>query len=153
MATAVAASCAIPSFFKPVRVNGTRYVDGGVHSPTNADLAANIDLDLVIVSSPMSIGRKQVRIAPDQAARRLAGLALSREVTRIRKGGTPVIVFQPTAADLAAMGPNAMDESRRADVTRQARASARHLLIRRDVRDRAALLATTATRAAATPPV
>src|SRR5690348_5441251 len=40
VADAVAASCAIPSFFAPVVIDGERYVDGGVHSPTNAELVA-----------------------------------------------------------------------------------------------------------------
>ena len=35
---AVAASCAIPGYFQPVTVDGERYVDGGAHSPTNADV-------------------------------------------------------------------------------------------------------------------
>jgi NTE family protein len=53
--SAVAASCAIPSFFAPVIIDGDRYVDGGVHSPTNADLVAGLGLDLVVISSPMSV--------------------------------------------------------------------------------------------------
>ena len=52
--TAVEASSAIPGFFAPVVIDGERYVDGGAHSPTNADLVARIGLDLVIVVSPMS---------------------------------------------------------------------------------------------------
>ena len=40
MATAVEASSAIPGFFQPVLIDGVRYVDGGAHSPTNADLLA-----------------------------------------------------------------------------------------------------------------
>ena len=52
--TAVEASCAIPGFFRPVVIDGVRHVDGAVHSPTNADLAAEVDLDLVVVLSPMS---------------------------------------------------------------------------------------------------
>ena len=76
VATAVAASCAIPAFFAPVSIDGVRYVDGGVHSPTNADLVAGLGLDLVVISSPMSIARGGVRIAPDQPARRLARFAL-----------------------------------------------------------------------------
>ena len=80
--TAVAASCAIPAFFAPVSIDGVRYVDGGVHSPTNADLVAELALDLVVISSPMSIARGGVRVAPDQPARRLARFALAREVAR-----------------------------------------------------------------------
>ena len=109
VATAVAASCAIPAFFAPVSIGGVRYVDGGVHSPTNADLVAELGLDLVVISSPMSIARTNPRFAPDQPARRLARFRLAREVARIRRTGTPVLTFQPTDADLQVMGLNAMD--------------------------------------------
>src|SRR5436309_3140156 len=36
--TAVAASSAVPSVFEPVIVDGRRLVDGGLHSPANADV-------------------------------------------------------------------------------------------------------------------
>jgi NTE family protein len=140
--TAVAASCAIPSYFEPVVIDGLRHVDGGVHSPTNADLLAGLDLDLVVISSPMSIANNALRWSPDQPARRLARLALAREANRIRKAGTPVLTFQPTEADLAAMGANAMDASRRGEVTRTVRDSARRRTVRLDARDRATLLTT-----------
>jgi len=116
VADAVAASCAIPAFFAPVLIDGIRYIDGGVHSPTNADLVAGIELDLVVVSSPMSIAAAGMRVAADQPARLLSRFALSREVARVRREGTPVLTFQPTATDLAVMGLNAMEETRRAPV-------------------------------------
>lgn len=144
VATAVAASCAIPGFFEPVMIDGTRYVDGGVHSPTNADLVAGLELDLVIISSPMSVAGNAIRVAPDQPARRVARLALGREVGRVRAAGTPVLVFQPTRADIGVMGYNAMDPTRRAAITRQARASTRQRLVRPDVRDLVMRLAPTA---------
>jgi NTE family protein len=40
VADAVAASCAIPIVMRPVRIGGRDYVDGGVWSPTNLDLAS-----------------------------------------------------------------------------------------------------------------
>jgi len=43
LVAAVAASCAVPCIFPPVPVNGSRYMDGGVRSRTNADLAAGYD--------------------------------------------------------------------------------------------------------------
>lgn len=140
--TAVAASCAIPSYFEPVLVDGVRHVDGGVHSPTNADVLAGLELDLIVISSPMSIAKTAPRWSPDQPARRLSRLALAREAARIRKAGTPVLTFQPTEADLAAMGINAMDASRRAEVARTVRDSARRRIVREDARDRATLLTT-----------
>lgn len=36
---AVAASCAVPGVYPAVTTNGTRYMDGGVRSPADADLA------------------------------------------------------------------------------------------------------------------
>jgi NTE family protein len=140
VADAVAASCAIPAFFEPVEIGGVRYVDGGAHSPTNADLVAGLDLDLVVVSSPMSVAGNRLRPSLDLPARRLSRLLLSREVARVRRRGTPVLAFQPTAADLAVMGLNAMDPARRGPVTRQARQSTARRLERADVRERLELL-------------
>jgi NTE family protein len=37
---AVTASCAVPGVWPPATVNGIRYVDGGIRTMTNADLAA-----------------------------------------------------------------------------------------------------------------
>jgi NTE family protein len=136
VADAVAASCAIPGFFEPVKIDGDRYVDGGAHSPTNADLLAGHDpaFDLVIVSSPMSVTGPRPRRALDVPARRLCRMLLAREVGRIRRDGVAVLTFQPTADDIAAMGVNAMDPGRRGAVTRQARVSALRKLERDDVR-------------------
>ena len=53
-AEAVRASCAVPVLFEPVNVDGKRYIDGGLHSYTNADLMGPPAFDLVVVSSPMS---------------------------------------------------------------------------------------------------
>ena len=138
--TAVAASCAIPAFFAPVSIDGVRYVDGGVHSPTNADLVADLGFDLVVISSPMSVARGGVRIAPDQPARRLARFALAREAAQVRRAGTPVLTFQPTGSDLGVMGMNAMDDSRSSAVTNAARESAHRRLARPDARARTAIL-------------
>jgi NTE family protein len=134
VADAVAASCAIPSFFAPVTIGGVDYVDGGAHSPTNADLVAEHDLDLVIVSSPMSVAGNRLRPSLDLPARRLCRFYLGQEAARIRRRGVPVVAFQPTGDDLRLMGMNAMDPSRRAPVTRQARESAIKKVERADVR-------------------
>jgi NTE family protein len=133
VADAVAASCAIPGFFEPVTIGGVTYVDGGAHSPTNADLLAGREFDLVIVSSPMSVAGNRLRPSLDLPARRMCRLYLGQEAARIRRRGVPVLAFQPTAADLAHMGLNAMDQSRRAPVTRQAKQSALEKLERADV--------------------
>jgi NTE family protein len=138
---AVAASCAIPAFFEPVTIDGERYVDGGVHSPTNLDLLGGLGLDLVVVSSPMSqAGRSLPRASADWAVRRFCRAQLDREAVAVRRRGTPVLAFQPTAEDASLMGLNAMDPSRRAAVAAAVRVSAARRLERADVADRVALL-------------
>lgn len=53
-ARAVRASCAVPARYEPVTVGEREYVDGGLHSATNADLAGPPAFDAVVVSSAMS---------------------------------------------------------------------------------------------------
>ena len=125
--TAVAASCAIPGYYRPVRIGGHDHVDGGVHSALNADLLDGQRLDLVLVRSPMTA---QVRLParPDLAVRAALGAQLEREVGLLRRRGTPVVVFEPGPAELEAMGQNPLDPERRAPVARQVLASTRRAL-------------------------
>jgi NTE family protein len=53
--TAVTCSGAVPGVCVPVRHEGRRYVDGGIASATHLDLLHASELDLVIVSSPLSM--------------------------------------------------------------------------------------------------
>ncbi len=123
IATAVQASSAIPGYFAPVDHGSERYVDGGVHSPTNADLVAGLAFDIVVVSSPMSATRSAIRRPAWSGARGLHAATLAREVEAIRADGTPVLVLQPTADVVDAVGLNSMDIARRTDVARVARDS------------------------------
>jgi NTE family protein len=133
---AVAASCAIPGYFEPVAIDGVRYVDGGVHSPTNAELVADPDLglDLVIVSSSMSAGGRWRRtLSPaERPVRAAASWYLGREVAKVRATGVPVLVFQPGGDDLGDIAGNAMDPKRRPAATRRAGQLARLRLTRPD---------------------
>ena len=111
-ASAVAASCAIPGYFTPVVIDGTAYVDGGVHSPTNADLLAGRDLDVVIVSSPMSVMPRSVRARLDLPVRLAFAGYLREERWVLRRRGTTVLTIEPDAAVLEVMGLNMMDARR-----------------------------------------
>ena len=122
--TACAASCAIPGYFAPVHIDGELYVDGGGHSPTNADVVRRDAPDLVVVSSPMSFGRGAGR-TPDAAVRLAVRRYLAREVRLLRRSGATVVVFQPTAQDLTAMGLNPMKLLRANKVVRATAASVR----------------------------
>jgi NTE family protein len=129
--TAVAASCAIPGYFSPVFIDGQPYVDGGAHSPTNADVVRRDEPDLVVISSPMSFGPGGGTRSPDALIRLAVRRYLAREVRVLRRRGATVVVFQPSAADLAAMGVNPMKLVRGPDIVETAAATVRARLAAR----------------------
>jgi NTE family protein len=53
---AVAASCAVPGVYPPVTIDGRRYVDGGMRSAANADLAQGYDRLVVLAPIPRGVG-------------------------------------------------------------------------------------------------
>jgi NTE family protein len=94
---AVASSCAVPWVYPPTTINGRRYMDGGVRSTTNADLAAGHEL-VLIVAPIAGFGRATVE----------------EEADELRRAGARVEVVAPDAAAVEAIGPNPLDPSRRA---------------------------------------
>ncbi|GAA4851313.1 patatin-like phospholipase family protein [Kitasatospora terrestris] len=136
---AVMASCAIPGWFAPVEVGGSRYVDGGCWSATNADLLAGRGLDEVYVLAPMALrpdpggrrGHDRPRGALAQLVsryRRAVNRQLLREARELRADGVRVRLLAPTPADLAVMGPNMMDPARREATLEAALETARDAL-------------------------
>ena len=117
LADAVAASCAIPGFYRPVEIGGRRYVDGGVASTSNLDVLADRELDLVICLNPTSsLHAPQPRALGERAAnalRQASGRRLGREARRIRAAGTELVLIQPAIQDLDAMGTNLMSRGPR----------------------------------------
>ncbi len=97
---AVAASCAVPGVWPPVTIGASRYVDGGVFSSCNADLAAGYDRVLVL--------------AP------VVDPALDEQLTLIRSTGS-VEVLSPDDASQAAFGPDPLDPSVRSPAARAGR--------------------------------
>jgi NTE family protein len=111
LAEAVLASCAIPGYFQPVDIGGTEYVDGGVHSATNADVLRSEGLDVVVIISSMSAAHGSANGA-DGWIRRTVHRRMEREITRLRKAGVVVISLEPGAESRRAMGLRAMAEDR-----------------------------------------
>ena len=93
---AVTASCALPGIWPTATVAGRRYVDGGIRSPTNADLAVGHDLVVILVPIPVTGYVRE---------------SLDRE--RAALGSSDVHVIAADDASLAAIGPNAQDPGRR----------------------------------------
>lgn len=133
VATAVAASSAIPAWFRPVVIDRDRYVDGAAWSSTNADVASGEKLDVVIVISPMTTTRWSDITANPTG--RLHHRYLNTEIDGLRRQGVIVVVVEPTAGDSATMGPNRMDGRRSNAVIRQVRASLRDRLDHGDLTD------------------
>jgi NTE family protein len=125
LADAVAASCAIPSFYHPIRVAGARYVDGGLWSTSNLDLLEDERLDLVICLNPTSSldarlpGHLTERVAARM--RNLSGRRLGSEAKQLRAAGADVVLIQPTAEDLDVMPANLMSRRNRREVYDTAR--------------------------------
>ena len=105
---AVAASCAVPIVWPPITIGGRRYIDGGVRSVANADLAAGADR--VVVLAPITIALRRSGAIANQ----LASLGAS-----VRS-----IVVSPDAEARRAIGPNSLDPAHRAGSARAGRAQA-----------------------------
>ena len=106
---AVAASCAVPAVWPPVTIDGRRYIDGGVRSGSNADLAA--DADTVVVLAPMPEMAQFFDPEVGAALDKLAGRA-----------GT--VFLGPDESSAAAFGANPLDPATRAPSARAGRAQA-----------------------------
>ncbi|MFD4639970.1 patatin-like phospholipase family protein [Lentzea sp. NPDC058436] len=95
LVSAVASSCAVPLVWPPVSINGNRYMDGGMRSVANVDLAAGYSR--VVVVAPLTRSASPAATPGAQAA----------------KLGVPSIVISPDSTALAAIGTNLLDPARR----------------------------------------
>ncbi|MEV0719177.1 patatin-like phospholipase family protein [Asanoa sp. NPDC050611] len=106
---AVGASCAVPGVWPPVTIDGRRYVDGGVRSTTNVDLAAGCDRVVLLAPIARSVGRHG---------------RLDRQLATLRRAGASVVVVTPDLAARRAIGRNVLDPAARAPSARAGRAQA-----------------------------
>ena len=93
-AFAVASSCALPGFFAPVTIDGHRYMDGGVRSATNADLARGCKTAIVLAPT----------VGPSDALAKVSVKRLDQELGILRSSGCKVALIVPDAASLSAFG-------------------------------------------------
>ncbi|TMD56279.1 MAG: patatin-like phospholipase family protein [Chloroflexi bacterium] len=144
VAQAVAASCAIPGYYRPEEIDGRLYVDGALHSMSNLDLLLGLKLDLVVVVSPHSTRQKFRGWDPlnrfTDVTRQVAARQVDAEVEALRAEGTEVLLLEPVAEDLAAIGGNVMDDRRRTQVMRTATRTTLEQLKRADRKAPLALL-------------
>ncbi|MCW6004910.1 patatin-like phospholipase family protein [Micromonospora sp. CPCC 205371] len=105
---AVAASCAVPGVWAPVPIGERRFIDGGMRSAANADLANGAGQ--VVVIAPIARGAGRIARLSDQV------VALRRTAR--------VAVVTPDRAARQAIGRNVLDPARRAPSARAGRAQA-----------------------------
>jgi NTE family protein len=98
---AIAASCAVPGVWPVVEIQGRIYMDGGVYSADNAQLASGAERALIL--SPLS----GVTSAPP-------GLELADQVRLLENARVKVLVIEPDATARAVMGSNPLDPAIRA---------------------------------------
>lgn len=103
---AVAASCAVPLVWPPVTIDGRRYVDGGVRSVVNADLATGCER--VVVLAPIT-----------RALRRSSRLSIQVSALGPRARS---VVISPDEPSRKAIGRNVLDPAHRASSARAGRA-------------------------------
>lgn len=112
--TAVSCSSAVPSVFRPVEWRGLRYVDGGMASATHLDLLHDRELDLVIVSSPLSMFTTM--------------RALFAWERRQLERRVPVLALEPVDEAAQAMGRRPMDTARAPSVVHAAKTAVERAL-------------------------
>ena len=107
---AIAASCSVPMVWSPVRIDGHPYVDGGVRSGSNADVAAGYERVLVIACSPEG---------PSPL-----GPWLDRSVAGLRAAGSQVEVVVADDVSRQAFGTNSLSLSTQAPASEAGRVQA-----------------------------
>lgn len=104
----VASSCSVPFVYPPITLGDSRYMDGGMRSALNADVAAGCDAVLVVsvmadlppgLELPMAVRETRSRSAHLQA---------------LRAGGAQVELVMPSAEliEISGMGMFLMDAAR-----------------------------------------
>jgi NTE family protein len=90
---AVSASCAVPGIWPPVTIDGRRYMDGGVRSSDNADLALGYARTVIV--SPMGTARPEV-----------TGDSLEQQIESLKSAGGKTYLVEPDKASKSAIGFN-----------------------------------------------
>jgi NTE family protein len=104
---AVAASCAVPLVWPAVAIDGRHYLDGGMRSTSNVDLARGADVVVVLAPLPQAFSR-----------------ATSIRAQLERTGARHSVVVVPDQQALVDIGRNVLNPARRADAARSGRRQA-----------------------------
>ncbi len=137
---AVAASGALPMVYEPVSINGRDFIDGGILSTTNVDVAVERGAKFIIVINPLvpyvndfsssipTITGERARRVVDmgltgignQVFRMLSHDRLHRavEIWRERYPGVDIILIEPELDDELMFGTSILDYSARLEIAK-----------------------------------
>ena len=140
ISTAVAASGALPMLYEPVRINGREFIDGGIRSTTNIDVAVEHGAKFIVVINPIvpyvNDFRKRIPTIIGTRARRVSDMGftaignqafrlLSHERLHIavqhweeRYPGVDIILIEPEFDDELMFGTSIMDYSARLEIAK-----------------------------------
>lgn len=96
LVAAIAASCAVPTVWPPVEIGGRFYMDGGMRSTANVDVARGAERVVVLAPLPRSLSKKA---------------SIRTQLERV--GAREWSVVTPDAEALAAFGRNLLDPAKR----------------------------------------
>ncbi|MBO0730329.1 MAG: patatin-like phospholipase family protein [Acidimicrobiaceae bacterium] len=104
----VASSCSVPGVFPPVTIHGRRWMDGGMRTGLNIDLARSHDVVVGVSVFPLGVPEG----VTDPLALKLAGQT-DAELDLVRAGGARLAVVEPNQEflELSGFGLNLMDFS------------------------------------------
>jgi NTE family protein len=107
---AVAASCAVPLVWPAVEIGGRSFIDGGMRSPANADLATGCEVVLAVVPLPQTVTKRHSM--PEQLR---------------RTGARWTAWISPDKQSLEAIGRNVLDPAMRVGAARAGAAQGRRM--------------------------
>lgn len=105
----VASSCSVPGVFPPVTIGAGRYMDGGMRTPLNADLAVGHDAVIVVSCLPLALPEGISDPMFDNISRQIEA-----ELATVRDGGAALEVIVPSQEflDISDWGASLMDPGR-----------------------------------------
>ena len=102
LALAVSASCAVPGVYPPTTIGGHRYIDGGVRSGTNADIAKGYQRVLILRAETLDVSA----LDPQHST---PFVSFEDELAELERAGSRVMVIIPDEASTEARGPNPLE--------------------------------------------
>lgn len=140
ISTAVAASGALPLIYEPVEIKGREFIDGGILSTTNIDVAVERGARFIVVINPLvpyvndfskriptMTGSRVQRVSDmgmagigNQAFRMISHDRLHRavEIWEERYPGVDIILIEPELDDALMFGTSILDYGARLDIAK-----------------------------------